>query len=135
MVTRYFNERESMDIVRLKEIKGEKFPAGRWTRVITGEDKLKPENFMMGYVVIYPDGKVPLHEHENEEVYTVLKGKGEMHIGDEVQPMEAISSVYIPPGKPHSLVNTGAEELEMMFVYAPATVVDHWAQEREGELK
>lgn len=124
-----------MKLVKLSEIKGEKFPAGRWTRVITGKGKIEPERFMMGYVVIYPGGKVPLHEHENEEVYTVLKGKGEMHIGDEVQEVEAISSVYIPPNQPHSLVNSGDEDLEMMFVYAPATVVDHWAQEREGELK
>ena len=123
-----------MDIIKLVDIEGEKFPAGRWTRVLTGEGKIKPEKFMMGFVVIYPGGKVPLHEHENEEVYTVLKGAGEMTIGDSVRSISAVSAVYIPPGLPHSLVNTGREELEMMFVYAPATVVDHWAQERKGEL-
>ena len=123
-----------MDLVKLSEIQGDKFPAGRWTRVITGEGRLQPNGFMMGYVVIYPGGKVPMHEHENEEVYTVLKGKGEMFIGDQMEPIRAVSSVYVPPNQPHSLVNTGDEELEMIFVYAPATIVDHWAQEREGEL-
>jgi mannose-6-phosphate isomerase-like protein (cupin superfamily) len=123
-----------MNMVKLADIAGDKFPAGRWTRVITGEGKITANGFMMGYVVIYPGGKVPMHEHENEEVYTVLKGSGEMHIGSEVQKMEAISSVYVPSGQPHSLVNTGSEDLEMMFVYHPATIVDHWAQERKGEL-
>jgi len=124
-----------MKIIKLADVAGDKFPAGRWTRVITGAGKLEPKNFMMGYVVIFPNGKVPMHEHENEEVYTVLKGSGEMHVGEEVQRMEAVSSVYIPPNQPHSLVNTGDEDLEMMFVYSPATIVDHWAHERKGELK
>jgi mannose-6-phosphate isomerase-like protein (cupin superfamily) len=123
-----------MDKIRIDDIEGEKFPAGRWTRVITGDDKIKPERFMMGYVVIYPGGKVPEHEHENEEVYTVLKGQGEMVIGDNRQSISAMSAVYIPPGSPHSLINTGEEDLEMMFVYAPATIVDHWEQEKKGEL-
>jgi mannose-6-phosphate isomerase-like protein (cupin superfamily) len=124
-----------MKIVNFQDIEGEKFPAGRWTRVITGKNKLSPENFMMGYVIIYPEGKVPLHEHENEEVYTILKGEGRMYIGDQSREIKAKSSVYIPPNKPHALENTGDEELEMLFVYSPATIVDHWAQEKNGELK
>ena len=124
-----------MRLIKLSEIEGEVFPAGRWTRVITGSGKLQPERFMMGYVIIYPGGRVPLHEHENEEVYTVLRGKGEMIIDEESHPIEAISAVYIPPKVPHSLVNDGDEDLAMMFVYAPATIVDHWDEERKGELK
>jgi mannose-6-phosphate isomerase-like protein (cupin superfamily) len=123
-----------MRVLKLDELTGEKFPAGRWTRVMTGEGGLLPASgFMMGFVVIYAGGKVPLHQHENEEVYTILKGTGEMHINGQVQTMQAVSSVYIPSGSQHSLVNTGDENLEMIFVYAPATIVDHWAQERLGK--
>ena len=124
-----------MIIVKLADVQGEKFPAGRWTRVLTGDDGLPTRNFMMGYVVIYPGGKVPEHEHVQEEVYTVLQGHGEMIINGEKQPMEAISSVYIPPNAKHSLVNVGDEDLVMMFVYSPAGIVNHWKQEKEGELK
>jgi len=123
-----------MNIVKMKDIPGDKFPAGRWTRVITGEKGLPTRNFMMGHVTIYPGGKVPEHEHEQEEVYTVLQGKGDMIINGERKPMESVSTVYIPPNAKHSLINTGNEDLVMMFVYAPAGVVDHWQQEREGEL-
>ena len=124
-----------MNVMELKDIKGEKFPAGRWTRVITGQDKLPAEGFMMGYVVIYRGGQVPLHHHPNEEIYTVLSGEGEMQVDDEIQHLAAMSSVYIPPGCGHSLKNSGDRDLHMMFVYAPATVVDHWAQELAGKLK
>jgi mannose-6-phosphate isomerase-like protein (cupin superfamily) len=89
----------------------------------------------MGNVTIFPGGSVPLHHHEQEEVYTVLAGEGMMTIGAEQRPMTAGSSVYIPSGSEHSLANTGTENLIMMFVYAPAGVVDHWAQERNGKLK
>ncbi len=123
-----------MNTVKIDDIQGEKFPAGRWTRVITGEGKIQPDGFMMGYVIIYPGGKVPLHEHENEEVYTVLKGKGKMTVGEETKVLAAKSSVYIAPNLPHSLENTGEDDLEMMFVYAPATIVDHWAQEKDGTI-
>ena len=37
--------------------------------------------------------------------------------------------------KKHALVNTGSEDMHMIFVYAPSVIVDHWAQEKRGELK
>jgi len=128
-------ERQKMNLLRLKDIEGDKFPAGRWTRVFTGENGLPTKNFMMGHVTIFPGGKVPEHEHEQEEVYTVLQGRGEMIIDGERKPIEAVAAVYIPPNVKHSLINTGNEDLVMMFVYSPAGVVDHWKHERQGELK
>jgi len=123
-----------MKTISLSEIPGQVFPAGRWTRVITGEHGLPAENFMMGYVIIRPGGSVPAHAHENEEVYTILEGEGEMRVEQEVSELRAVTSVYIPPNRSHSLKNTGSKDMVMMFVYSPATVVDHWAQEQRGEL-
>ncbi|BAS28238.1 dimethylsulfonioproprionate lyase family protein [Limnochorda pilosa] len=124
-----------MHLVRLQEIPGEEFPAGRRTRVLVGPNgPLEAEHFVEGYVSIHPGGKVPLHDHEQEEVYLVLSGRGEIQVGDEVEPVEGVTAIYLPPGKPHELRNTGEAEMVMVFVYAPKGVVSHWAQEREGEL-
>jgi quercetin dioxygenase-like cupin family protein len=125
-----------MQTLRINDIPGEKFPSGRLTRVFIGaQSPLKAHNFVSGFVVIDPNGTVPLHNHEQEEVYYILKGKGEMNVEGETQVLEAVSAVYIPPNTSHALKNIGAEALHMLFVYAPAGIVSHWQKEREGHLK
>lgn len=119
----------------LFEIEGMEFPAGRRTRVMLGDNgAVKSEYFCQGYVVIYPGGSVPLHEHETVESYTILKGEGEMTVADETLPVKPGDCVYIDRMLPHLLQNTGKEDMHMMFVYAPNEVVEHWAQEMSGEL-
>lgn len=117
------------------EIEGMEFPAGRRTRVMLGDNgAVKSQYFCQGYVVVYPGGSVPLHEHETVESYTILKGEGEMSVADETLPVKPGDCVYIDSMLPHLLRNTGTEDMHMMFVYAPNQVVDHWAQEMSGEL-
>jgi quercetin dioxygenase-like cupin family protein len=119
-----------------KEIEGTEFPAGRRTRVIIGENgAINGDYFCQGYVVIYPGGAIPIHEHVTVETYTILKGHGEMTVDDETEEVTEGDTVYIQSGKFHGLVNTGSEDMHMMFVYAPKMIVDHWAQESSGELK
>lgn len=119
-----------------EDIEGMEFPAGRRTRVMYGENgAIDGEYFCQGYVVIYPGGSIPLHDHITIETYTILKGNGELTIGDETQPVKAGDTAYVDRNLPHGLVNTGDEDMHMMFVYAPKMVAEHWAQETSGELK
>ena len=127
-----------MDFARLSEIDGTVFPAGRRTQVFVGPTApIRAEHFCQGRVTIFPGGKVPKHEHPNEEVYLVLEGKGTIEIDGKVEPIEAGEAVYVPPGKPHELANPRENTHNMVFIftYSPATVVDHWKQELEGKLK
>ncbi len=110
------------------------FPAGRTTRVLTGQSLLPAENFTAGYVVIQPNGKIPPHTHSNEEIYIILKGSGRMRTGTEVKDVEALTAIYIEPNIEHSLQNTGEDEMNMIFVYAPAGMADHWSDELTGKL-
>lgn len=118
-----------MEIIRLEDIEGMTFPTGRRTRVLVGPGGLAADGFVQGYVVLQPGGSIPAHGHRNEETYTFLTGTGEMTVGSETRIVKAVSTVYIPPDIPHALVNTGSEEMIMMFVYSPAGLVDHWAEE------
>lgn len=125
-----------MQKMNIYDIEGTEFPAGRRTRVMLGENGgINGEHFCQGFVVIYPGGSIPAHEHVTVESYTILKGHGEMMVDGEVQAIQEGDFVYIPSGKPHALKNTGGEDMHMMFVYAPKMIVEHWAQERAGELK
>jgi len=120
----------------ITDVKGTHFPAGRRTRVLIGVDsKLQAEHFVQGLVIIEPKGKIPLHDHGTEETYFIISGSGIMTVEDEKKEVGVNDIVYITPNKFHSLENiSDKEELKMMFVYAPKMVVDHWAQEKSGEL-
>lgn len=122
-----------MKKIHIFRLEGMEFPAGRKTRVMLGENGVIRENrFCQGYVVIYPGGSVPLHEHMAVETYTILKGTGSMTVDGEAEKVGPGDLVYIESGKPHSLNNTGEEDMHMMFVYSPGAVADHWAQETNG---
>ena len=123
-----------MQKVQIFDIQGMELPAGRRTRVILGENgAINGEHFCQGYVVIYPGGSIPAHQHENVESYTILRGEGEMRVAQEAEAVKEGDCVYIPSGLAHELRNTGSADMHMMFVYSPKTVVDHWAQELSSE--
>ena len=123
-----------MHKVNIFDIEGTEFPAGRRTRVILGDNgAIKGELFCQGYVVIYPGGCVPVHEHDTIESYTILEGAGEIMVGDETEPVKKGDLIYLERNVVHELRNTGENDMHMMFVYAPKIVVDHWAEELSGK--
>jgi mannose-6-phosphate isomerase-like protein (cupin superfamily) len=127
-----------MQFAKLSEIDGTVFPAGRRTQVLVGEKApIKAQGFCQGRVTIFPGGKVPKHEHPNEEVYFVLEGAGTIEIDGKIEPIQAGEAVYVPSGCSHELANPSQNTHNMvfMFTYSPAGVVDHWKQEMEGKLK
>jgi quercetin dioxygenase-like cupin family protein len=124
-----------LKIVKLDEVEGMTFPAGRTTRVLTGQDLLPTKNFTAGYVVIQPKGTIPLHAHSNEEIYILLKGTGKMKLGAKEEIVQALSAIYIEPNAEHFLQNMGEDEMVMIFVYSPAGIANHWSEEMAGKLK
>jgi quercetin dioxygenase-like cupin family protein len=124
-----------LKIVKLDEVEGMTFPAGRTTRVLSGQDLLPTKNFTAGYVVIQPKGTIPLHAHSNEEIYILLKGTGKMKLGAKEEIVQALSAIYIEPNAEHFLQNMGEDEMVMIFVYSPAGIANHWSEETAGKLK
>jgi mannose-6-phosphate isomerase-like protein (cupin superfamily) len=125
-----------MTIADIKEIAGRTYPARRLTRnVVGGASPIQCDNFCLGYVVLEPNGgQVPWHNQEQEEIYFVLDGTGEMCLGDERQTVTSGQAVHIPPGVFHQLTNIGDSPLTMIYCYGPAGDVAHWRQELDGTL-
>jgi len=123
----------TMNIINVADIKGMEFPAGRHTRVLVGpEAPLEAERFVMGHVTIFPGGSVPLHSHEQEEVYYIVSGQGSIAVDEEIRNVQPGDCIYLKPQSNHMLKNTSLENMVMMFCYAPKTVAEHWAQEMKG---
>lgn len=126
----------SMTIADLSEIAGRTYPARRRTQnLVGGASPIQASNFSMGYVTLEPrGGQVPWHNQEQEEIYFIVSGRGEMCLGEERRVLTTGQAASIPTGVFHQLTNLGDEPLLMIYVYGPAGDVAHWKQELEGTL-
>lgn len=68
-----------------------------------------------------------LHSLTTSEVYYILSGIGEMHIGEEKQRVEPGDTVYIPPNAKQFIHNPGTEPLIFICIVDPA-----WRKEDES---
>ena len=125
-----------MNIADLTHLTGRTYPARRRTRnLVGGASPIQCTHFSMGFVVLEPDGgQVPWHNHDQEEVYFVLSGAGEMCLGTERQELTSGQAVHIPSGVFHQITNIGPGPLEMIYCYGPSGEVAHWRQELSGTL-
>ncbi|MEO8663752.1 MAG: cupin domain-containing protein [Bryobacteraceae bacterium] len=125
-----------MIIADLTEIAGRVYPARRRTQnLVGGLSPIQCVNFAMGNVTLEPNGgQVPWHSQEQEEIYLIVEGTGEMCLGEERQVVSTGQAAYIPPGVFHQLTNIGDTPLRMIYCYGPAGDVAHWRQELSGTL-
>ena len=125
-----------MTIADLNEIQGRTYPARRRTQnLVGGLSPVQAKNFSMGNVTLEPKGgQVPWHNQEQEEVYFIVEGEGEMCLGEERISVRTGQAVFIPSKVFHQLTNTGDKPMRMIYVYGPAGDVAHWKQELEGTL-
>ncbi|MFY9724986.1 MAG: cupin domain-containing protein [Bryobacteraceae bacterium] len=125
-----------MIIADLAAIAGQSYPAGRRTQnLVGGASPIQAASFSLGQVTLEPNGgQVPWHNQEQEEIYLIVRGAGEMCLGEERMAIHTGQVVYIPPRVFHQLTNTSAEPMRMIYCYGPAGEVAHWRQELDGTL-
>ncbi|MEN8169725.1 MAG: cupin domain-containing protein [Pseudomonadota bacterium] len=70
---------------------------------------------------VLPVGTTTLlhRHHHSEELYYITSGKGLMTLDNEQFAVSAGDTITIPPGTPHSVKNTGNEELKILCCCAP----------------
>jgi mannose-6-phosphate isomerase-like protein (cupin superfamily) len=61
----------------------------------------------------------PVHNHDPEQCYYIIKGKGLMIIENETRGVSAGDAVYIPSNKKHGIKNIGDEVLEYLTANSP----------------
>ena len=125
-----------MLIADLNQMAGRTYPARRRTQnLVGGVSPIRMKGFSMGYVTLDPKGgQVPWHNQDQEEVYFIVEGTGEMCLGEERQTLMTGQAVFIPPGVFHQLTNIGDTPLIMIYCYSPGGDVAHWKQELAGTL-
>jgi len=61
----------------------------------------------------------PVHHHEPEQCYYIIKGKGLMVIENDSREVKAGDAVFIPSNSKHGIRNLGNEMLEYITANAP----------------
>ncbi|HEY7600528.1 MAG TPA: cupin domain-containing protein [Candidatus Limnocylindrales bacterium] len=67
--------------------------------------------------------RIPLHIHDVDEVIIFVAGSGQARLGDERQPAQAGTMVFVPAGAPHGTTNTGDQPLFLHAVF-PSVEID-----------
>lgn len=79
------------------------------------------QNQSLAEATLPPGARTTPHYHPRaEEIYYLLAGQGEMTIGDETRPVGIGDAIAIPPGAPHTILNTGQNDLVFLCMCAPA---------------
>lgn len=71
----------------------------------------------IGIAVIAPGEGLPLHTHDVEEFTMILEGEGTELLGDATFRVTAGTTILVPAGVPHRLINTGDLPLHTVFGY------------------
>jgi glyoxylate utilization-related uncharacterized protein len=82
------------------------------------EDFQSPLRFL-NYTLLPPGTSIGVHTHGNdEEIYIVLEGEGQMTVEGSTYPVQAGSVILNRPYGSHGLENTGSSEMKVLVFEA-----------------
>ncbi len=84
------------------------------------------ENASVHVAIVNPGVKLKDHYHKfRDEIYVILKGKGEIRLNDRYIEVVEGDVVLIPKGTIHSIRNIGDEVLIFLFMSSPPFDPEH----------
>ena len=111
----------SQYIIRVWEKRGEirKAPYKREIVPLFGPERGKIQEFNVNVTYIDPFSKTQYHNHVISELIWVESGRGEVLMEDEKYSLEPDTVFYVPKGVFHHIINTSAETMKLINVFAP----------------
>lgn len=103
-----------MDAFTLDHLRAERERLGRLYH-----EFLRVPALSMGLYTLAAGAVDPQEPHTEDEVYVVMRGRGQIRVGGEDRPVEAGSVVYVPAGVEHHFHSIEAD-LDILVVFAPA---------------
>ena len=104
-------------VVRLDDVDPVPLPKDSWSRVLISSATVGDNVSCMGYSVFTPGMATDDLSHEVEELAYVVSGSGELRLEDGVVPVTEGSAAYIAAHVWHTVVNTGDDDLVMVFAF------------------
>jgi quercetin dioxygenase-like cupin family protein len=106
-----------------EHVKPGEYPPGKdmqgvSVRWLIGPDQ-GAQNFCLRYFEVAPGGWTSLDQHAHDHGVFVLRGQGQVRLGDEEHEVSFGDVIFIPPHAVHQLKNTGQEPLGFLCVIPP----------------
>jgi quercetin dioxygenase-like cupin family protein len=114
IIHRYRDQFDWAD-VELGRYLSEKEMKGVSVRWLIGPDENAP-NFAMRYFEVEPGGWTSLHQHAHDHGVMVLRGRGQVLLGEEEFEITFGDVVYVLPDEVHQLKNVGDEPFGFLCV-------------------
>jgi quercetin dioxygenase-like cupin family protein len=105
----------SVTVAALDDVEPIELPNGSWSRMLVTEKRVDGNRASLGYSVFTPGTELAPVRHETEEVAYVVAGSGELRLDDGAVPFRTGDALHIPAGVWHAVVNTGGEDVVMVF--------------------
>jgi len=86
-------------------------------RTLTSADRSPTRQLTSGVCEIAPGGELALHCHAPLELYYFLEGTGVVTLGCDDYAVRPGSTIYIPGGTPHRILNNGPARLKLFYVF------------------
>ncbi|MCO5222735.1 MAG: cupin domain-containing protein [Thermomicrobiales bacterium] len=102
-------------VVPLDQVNEIPLPNGSWSKMALTGDSVSGIVSSLGYSVFTPGTELAMVSHEVEEVAFVVTGTGELRTEQETAPFKAGDAIHIAPRVWHAVVNTGDEDVIMVF--------------------
>ncbi len=80
---------------------------------------LRSDALSVGIYKLEAGAKDPQEPHNEDEVYYILSGRGMIQVGEEDQPVQTGSIVYVEKHVPHKF-HSILEDLSILVFFAPA---------------
>lgn len=104
-------------VISLGDVQPVELPGGSWSRVLVSRDTVKSNASAMGYSVFKPGTATADLSHATEELAFVVSGSGAIRLASGDVPVVASQAMFIPAQVWHTVVNTGTEDLVMVFSF------------------
>ena len=91
---------------------------GQVSYLLLASGQFGSQHLCITWVECQPGSQQPRHRHmTQEQVYVVVRGQGQMLLGDQERDVGEGTMVFVPPGTEHAIRNTSSG----LLVYVSAT--------------
>jgi len=93
---------------------------GQTSYLLLGKGDFGSSNLAITWVECRPDSQQALHSHTDiEQVYVIVRGQGEMIVGDDRQVVGPGTMILVPPATDHAIRNPNDETLVYVSAASP----------------
>jgi mannose-6-phosphate isomerase-like protein (cupin superfamily) len=90
------------------------------SHILISPQNSSSQNLSIQISTIPAGSEQPVHAHEPEQCYYIIKGTGLMIIEGDTREVTSGDAIYIPSNKKHGIKNLGNTDLEYLTANSPA---------------